>query len=253
MALMIWAFAPLLQEELIPLVLTLWKVTPFSWASLVLVLIHACEHPQTDRISTLALHSFSHPSLEQELMKVCSWCLCQSLLLDLMSLCAVSKQAQLQMICLEFTDSMEACSHKSLNISSLTQSCWSFLSFSAQQLAKDTQCSDGVAESLTLILIVLSDQASCIQSAPVWKSIHYSCCLRLADRKYARGEALHFTFWKIVLVGWLWLDLMDFWLEVKMIAEFEQLADVGLGLMAKLWVGIFVALKLAEPKAVTVF
>jgi hypothetical protein len=38
-----------------------------------------------------------------------------------------------------------------------------------------------------------------------------------------------------------------------MIAEYEQLADVGLGLMAKLRVGIFVALALAESKAVTVF
>ncbi len=186
-------------------------------------------------------------------MTVFSWCLCQSLLLGLMSLCVVSKQAQLQTVCLEFTDSMEACSHKSLNISSLTQSCLFFWSFSAQQSAKDTQCSDGVAESLTLTLTALSDQASCIQSAPVWKSIRYSCCLRLADRNYAHGEALHLTSWKTVLVGWLRLDLMDFWLEGKRIAESEQLTDGGLGLMAKLWVGIFVALTLAESKAVTVF
>ncbi len=212
MTLIIWAFPPLLHERLIPLALTLWKVTLSDWAFLVLVLIHACEHPQTDRISTMARHSSSHPSLEPEPMTVCSWCLCQSLLLDLMSLCAVLKQAQLQMVCLEFTESMEACPHKSSNISSLSQSCLRFLSFSAQQSAKDTQCSDGVAESLTLILTALSDQASCIQSAPVWKSIHYSCCLRLADRNYAHGEALHLISWKIVLVGWLRLDLMDFWL-----------------------------------------
>ena len=38
-----------------------------------------------------------------------------------------------------------------------------------------------------------------------------------------------------------------------MIAESEQLADGELGLIVKLWVGIFVALILAESKAVTVF